>query len=84
MEGDRFGAEELVAKDPDVIFVVYYGEEKIRDEELEKFKALPALKALSAVTKDNVYPISLSEVYASGVRTADGIDTMIQGIESAR
>lgn len=84
MDGDRFGAEQLVAKDPDVIFVVYYGEDKVRDEELAKFKKLPALKALSAITKDHVYPISLSEVYASGVRTADGIDTMIKGIESSR
>ena len=80
MDEDRFGSEALLAKDPDVIFVVYYGDEKIEDAELDRFKSLPALKGLSAIKNDRVYPISLSEVYASGVRTADGIETMIKGL----
>ena len=80
MDEDRFGSEALLAKDPDVIFVVYYGEDKIRDQELDRFKSLPALKGLSAIKNDRVYPISLSEVYASGVRTADGIETIIKGL----
>ena len=80
MDEDRFGSEALLTKDPDVIFVVYFGEDKIKDQELERFKSLPALKGLSAIKNDRVYPISLSEVYASGVRTADGIDTMIKGL----
>ncbi|MDY3118929.1 MAG: ABC transporter substrate-binding protein [Peptoniphilus sp.] len=80
MEEDRFGSEALLAKDPDVIFVVYYGEDKIKDKELERFTSMPALKGLSAIKNKRVYPVSLSEVYASGVRTADGIDTMIKGL----
>ena len=80
MDEDRFGSEALLAKDPDVIFVVYYGDEKVEDAELDRFKSLPALKGLSAIKNDRVYPISLSEVYASGVRTADGIETMIKGL----
>ena len=80
MDEDRFGSEALLAKDPDVIFVVYYGDEKVEDAELDRFKSLPALKGLSAIKNNRVYPVSLSEVYASGVRTADGIDTMIKGL----
>ncbi|CQB89903.1 Probable ABC transporter permease protein HI_1471 [Chlamydia trachomatis] len=80
MDEDRFGSEALLTKDPDVIFVVYFGEDKVKDKELDRFKSLPALKGLSAIKNNRVYPVSLSEVYASGVRTADGIDTMIKGL----
>lgn len=83
IEGDRFGAEELIEKDPEAIFVVYFGEEKTEGEQLACVQENPALRSLRAVQEDRVYPVSLSEVYASGVRTADGIETIVKGLYPA-
>ena len=39
-----------------------------------------ALQNLSAVKNGNVYPIMLSEMYASATRTPDGMVTFAQGL----
>lgn len=75
-----FGLEELIEKNPEVIFTVYFGDEKLKESEVEKIVGNPALQSLDAVKNKRVYPIMLSEVYASGVRTADGIKTIVEGL----
>lgn len=67
-------------KNPEVIFTVYFGDEKLKDGEKEKIINNPQLQSLDAVKNGRVYPIMLSEVYSSGVRTADGIDTIVNGL----
>ncbi len=76
----NFGLEQLIEKDPEVIFTVYFGDSKLKDSEVEKIVNNPALQSLSAVKNKRVYPIMLSEVYAAGVRTADGIKTIVEGL----
>lgn len=74
------GAEDLVALNPDVIFTVYYGDSIVRGESVEKIMKNEALGSIDALKNQRVYPIVLSEVYASGVRTLDGINTIIEGL----
>lgn len=39
-----------------------------------------SLKSLDAVKNGRVYPIMLSEMYASATRTQDGIETFAKGL----
>ncbi|MDO4720154.1 MAG: ABC transporter substrate-binding protein [Peptostreptococcaceae bacterium] len=79
-ENATIGKEELVELNPDVIFSVYYGDSIVRDQAVDSIVKDKALESISAVEKGRVHPIVLSEVYASGVRTMDGIRTIIAGI----
>ncbi len=74
------GKEDLVGLNPDVIFSVYYGDSIKRDEAVAKIMDDASLSSLSAVQNKKVFPIVLSEVYSSGVRTLDGIQTIISGL----
>lgn len=79
-ESGNFGAEELIEKNPQVIFTVYYGDSILSDEAVKKITENPTLQSLDAVKNNRVYAIMLSEVYASGARTADGIRSIIKGL----
>lgn len=74
------GTEDLIALNPDVIFTVYYGDSIVSEKAIKSIVENPALASISAVQSNRVRPIVLSEVYASGVRTLDGIQTIIEGI----
>ncbi len=78
-ENGNIGAEDLIKLNPDVIFTVYYGDSIAKDEALSRLEN-PALASISAIKNNRVYPMMLSEVYASGVRTLDGINTIINGL----
>lgn len=79
-ENTTLGKEELVQLNPDVIFSVYYGDSIVREQAVESIMSDKALESISAVQNKRVHPIVLSEVYASGVRTLDGIRTIIAGL----
>lgn len=74
------GNEDLVKLNPTVIFTVYYGQEIERNEAVEKIMNNKALASISAIKENRVKPIMLSEVYASGIRTLDGIKTISKGL----
>lgn len=74
------GKEKLIELNPDVIFSVYFGDHIVREQSTEAIVKDEAFSSVSAVEKGRVYPIVLSEVYASGVRTHDGIKTIIAGL----
>lgn len=76
----KIGAEDLIALNPDVIFTVYYGDTIVAEQSVNKIMDNPALASINAVANKKVYPIVLSEVYSSGVRTLDGIKTIISGL----
>ena len=81
----EIGKEDLLAANADVIFVVYMaysGEspEQVRNAQLDVITADDALQTLSAVQNKHVYPIMLGDVYASGVRSIDGIRALSQGM----
>ncbi|MDO5725635.1 MAG: ABC transporter substrate-binding protein [Tissierellia bacterium] len=75
-----FGPEELIENDPDVIFTVYFDDTILEDESVKLITENPALQSLSAIKNGRVHAIMLSEVYASGVRTADGIKSIVSGL----
>ena len=77
--------EDLVAADPEVIFVVYMAysgddPESVKREQLSLIQDDPALQSLQAVKNGNVHLIMLGDMYASGPRTLDGLKTLAQGM----
>lgn len=84
-DGGTLGKEDLIAADPDVIFVVYMpyagdDPEQIRQEKMKAVTQDEALKSLTAVRNGRIVPIMLSEMYASATRTQDGIETFAKGL----
>lgn len=84
-EGSDMGKEDLVACDPDVIFVVYMaysGEDpaSVIAGQLAAIQEDPALASLTAVQQGRVYPVMLGDIYAAGPRTLDGIRTIAAGM----
>ena len=84
-EGGEMSKEDLVALNPDVIFVVYMaysGEspEEVMANQLSVIKDDPALASLAATKNARVYPIMLGDMYASGPRTMDGIHNIAAGM----
>lgn len=80
-----FGNENLIAANPDTIFLVIYVTESddvylTAEDAVEKIMNDPALQSLKAVKDKKVYSIKLGEVYASGTRTMDGIKTIAKGL----
>ena len=84
-DGSSLGKEDLIAADPDVIFVVYMpytgdDPEEVMNENLNTIIGDESLQSLQAVQNDRVVPIMLSEMYASATRTQDGIETFAKGL----
>lgn len=79
-ENGRIGAEDLVNLNPEVIFTVYYGNAIDRDTALQSIMENPALSSISAIQNNRVHSIMLSEVFASGIRTLDGIISISKGL----
>lgn len=84
-EGSDMGKEDLVACDPDVIFVVYMAysgddPETVMATQLSLIQDDPAFASLKAVQSGNIHLIMLGDMYAAGPRTLDGIRTLAQGM----
>ncbi|NEW62210.1 ABC transporter substrate-binding protein [Granulicatella sp. zg-ZJ] len=81
----KLGKEDLIAANPDVIFVVYMpyegdDAEKVKQENLDKILKDESLASLNAIKNKRVVPIFLSEMYASATRTKDGIISFAKGL----
>lgn len=84
-EGNDLGIEDVIAYDADTIFVVYYNGGDKTDEEAENGAMAhildnPKFASLKAVQNNKVFAIPLGEMYASGIRTMDGIERFAKGI----
>ena len=84
-DASEVGKEDIIAADPDVIFVVYMpysgdDPQTIQDEKLAVFNDDETFQSLSAVKNGRVVPIMLSEMYAAATRTQDGIETFAEGL----
>ena len=83
-DAGELGKEDLLNLDPDVIFVVYMARtEDVEAEMISKVMDDPAFADLSAVKNERVYPIMLGDMYASTVRSIDGIRTFAAGMYPA-
>lgn len=84
-QADSISKEDLVAADPEVLFVVYMAysgddPESVMAEQLSLIQDDPALQSLQAVKNGSVHLIMLGDMYASGPRTLDGLKTLAQGM----
>ncbi len=84
-DASTIGKEDMIAANPDVIFVVYMpysgdDPETVKKEQLNVITEDEALKNLDAVKNGRVIPIMLSEMYASATRTQDGIKIFTEGL----
>ena len=84
-DGSSLGKEDVIAANPDVIFVVYMpytcdNPVAVMNENLNIILEDDSLASLSAVQNGRVVPIMLSEMYASATRTQDGIETIAKGL----
>lgn len=80
-DASELGKEDLLALDPDAIFVVYMARtENVEAEMIAKVLEDPAFADLSAVKNGRVYSIMLGDMYASTVRSIDGIRTFAAGM----
>ena len=78
-ENGNISAEDLIAANPDAIFMVWYDGYTVNDTDyagqqvVELITKNPAFASLKAVQEGRVYPINLSGIYCSGMRTLDGV-----------
>ena len=78
-------AEEVVQADPDVLFVTYTpylddDEELIKEEKQDLFLQDDTFAEMKAVKNNKVIPVMMNEIFASGVRTQDGVETLAEGM----
>lgn len=81
-EGSSIGVEDLIHLNPDVLYVVYMDQtgQDEGTEEVNKVLNNPALASLKAVQNGRVYAMPLGEMYASAVRTIDGVTRFAEGM----
>lgn len=84
-DAKEVGAEDIVASNPDVIFVVYMaysGEngEDVAKTQMDFINNNEALQSVEAIKNKRVYSIMLGDMYASGVRTKNGIENFAKGL----
>lgn len=80
-------AEEVAEANPDVLFITYTpylddDEELIKEEKMDLFLQDEMFAEMNAVKNKKVIPIMLNEIFASGVRTADGVEALAEGMLS--
>lgn len=81
----KLGKEDIVSLNPDVIYVVYMpysgdDPQQVKEDNLNKILKDNAFKSLDAIKNGRVVPLMLGDMYASGVRTINGIETISQGL----
>lgn len=83
-EASTIGKEDLLGLDPDVIFVVYMARTETAEAEMRaKLLEDPAFAELRAVKNQRVYTVMLGDMYASTVRSIDGIRALAAGMYPA-
>ncbi|EKU71018.1 hypothetical protein HMPREF9161_01112 [Selenomonas sp. F0473] len=76
------GPEDLIAADPDVIFVVYFNLAQM-DKSTAFFKE-PRFSSLRAVQNGRVYMLPFAYMYATAVKTAEGLRIVKRGLYPER
>ncbi len=72
------GLEDLLAENPEVIFVVKSGGDP--EAAADVFRQMPALQSLKAVKEHRIYGIPLNYTYNSAIKTGAGIKKFADGI----
>lgn len=72
-ESSNISAEDLIAANPEAIFMVWYEGFLSPEEVVKSITENPAFASLDAVKNNKVYPLNLTNIYCSGLRSKDGI-----------
>ena len=80
--GGSISEEDLIKLNPDSIIVVYMdrNDEDMSKEAINTVMNNKALSSLNAIKNERVNSIALGEMYCSGIRTIDGINTFANGL----
>lgn len=86
-ESGLLTAEEVVNANPDVLFITYTpylddDQELIKEEKTDLFLQDDTFAEMKAVKNKKVIPVMLNEIFASGVRTQDGVEALAEGMFS--
>ncbi|MBQ8508267.1 MAG: ABC transporter substrate-binding protein [Clostridia bacterium] len=77
---DNVGVEDLIAANPDKIFMIWYQGWLGPDEVVASIMENPALASLKAVQNGDVYALNLVQVWCSGLHTMEGIQTFASAL----
>lgn len=69
----NIGAEDLIAANPDAIFMVWYDGFLSPEEVVKSITENPAFASLDAVKNNKVFALNLTNIYCSGLRCKDGV-----------
>lgn len=69
----NISAEDLIAANPEAIFMVWYDGFLSPEEVVKSITDNPAFASLDAVKNNKVFPLNLTNIYCSGLRSKDGI-----------
>ena len=78
IQSRRLSPEEVIAADPDVIFVTYFG--AADRPRAEQFFRNIRFNSLKAVKNDRIYLLPFSHMYTSAIKTVDGLRTIKKGL----
>ena len=77
---EAVGAEDLIAADPDKIFMIWYEGWITPEEAVASIVDNPAFASLKAVQNGDVYALNLMQVYCPGLHMMDVIQTFGAGL----
>ncbi|MCT4565244.1 MAG: ABC transporter substrate-binding protein [Maledivibacter sp.] len=69
----NISAEDLITANPEAIFMVWYEGFLSPEEVVKSITDNPAFASLDAVKNNKVFPLNLTNIYCSGLRSKDGI-----------
>ena len=76
----NIGAEDLIAADPDKIFMIWYEGYITPEEAVASIMDNPAFSSLKAVQNGDVYALNLVQVYCPGLHMMEAIQTFGAGL----
>ncbi len=77
---ENVSAEELIAKDPEAIFMIYFEGYNAKQDAINSITKNPKFKSLQAVKNKKVFALNLTNVYCSGYRSYIGVKTIAENI----
>jgi len=79
-DSKNISAEELIEKDPEAIFMVYFFGYLEPEDAVKTITENPKFASLQAVENNKVFALNLTNVYCSGYRSIDGVLTFAKNI----
>lgn len=77
---ENITAEQLIEKDPEAIFMIYFDGYITPEEAQNSILKNPKFKSLQAVKNNKVFALNLTNVYCSGYRSFVGVRTIAENI----